>query len=339
MDSMKAIVFHTAKDIDSLTIEDVPRPEPGPEEVLVRIRAAALNHRDVWITQGLYPGIKLPGILGSDGAGEVVAVGEEVDDRWLERSVVINPSLDWGPDMRAQQAAFRILGMPDSGTQAQYVAVPEGNVMEMPAHMSFEHAAAIPLGGVTGYRALFTQGGLMSGETALVTGIGGGVASLMAQMVLACGARLIATSSSEAKLKQIDHPRYLGGALYTDENWGKKARELAGEDGIDLIVDSAGGDTLNDYVDVVNPGGRIVFFGATRGNPSGLNLRKIFWKQITIQGTTMGHEQDFEHMIRLFEKQQVLPIIDGPYPMKDFRKAYQRMIDGAQTGKIVLTID
>ncbi len=337
MKQMKGIVFQELKNIDSMAIIDVPYPTPKPGEAVVKIKAAALNHRDVWITKGLYAGIKVPIILGSDGSGIVAEVADPADNAWLEKPVMINPGLDWGENSRAQQRSFRILGLPDNGTQAEYVTVPVVNLVEKPAYLSFEAAAAVPLGGLTGYRALFTQGGLAAGETVLITGVGGGVASLMMQMAAAVNARVLVTSGDDEKIARAIENGASGGANYRKENWTGKIAELAGKGGIDLIVDSAGGAGFPELTSLVNPGGRITFFGATAGNPPGINLRQIFWKQITIQGTTMGTPRDFEQMVHLFESYSIKPFIDGPYPFTRFREAYQQMIDGQQFGKIVLS--
>ena len=334
--SMQAIVLQEKKNFDSLQIIDVPCPRPGAGEAVVRVKAAALNHRDVWIIQGLYAGIHVPIILGSDGAGIVDAVGDGVDAELPGREVIINPSIGWGGDPRVQQRSYRILGLPDNGTQAEYVCVPAQNLVAKPAHLSFAEAAAIPLAGVTGYRSLFTQGGLCAGETVLITGIGGGVAALMMQMALAAGARVLVTSGSPEKIDMAVAGGALGGANYKSADWGKQLQTLAGSAGIDLVVDSAGGEGFGELVNVVNPGGRIVFFGATQGDPPLLPMRKVFWKQLTLQGSTMGDPQDFRKMVRLFETQHIRPLIDGPFPFKDYRSAYRRMMDGAQFGKIVI---
>ncbi len=284
-------------------------------------------------------GITVPIILGSDGAGVVHAIGEGVDEIWLNKSVMINPSLNWGGNPRAQQQDFRILGLPDNGTQAEYVVIPANNLADKPAYLTFEEAAAIPLGGLTGYRALFTQGALTKGQTILITGAGGGVAALMLQMALAVGASVLVTSGSDEKIKRALDAGAAGGVNYKAENWPKEIKKLAGNGGIDLIVDSAGGDGFDELCSIVNPGGRIVFFGATVGNPSFVNLRKIIWKQITVQGTTMGNETDFANMVNLFKSYKIKPIVDGPHAFSEFRKAYQRMMNGEQFGKIVLAVD
>jgi NADPH:quinone reductase-like Zn-dependent oxidoreductase len=305
--------------------------------VVVEIKAAALNHRDLWIIQGLYPGIKVPMILGSDGSGIVCEVGEGVDHKWLNQPAIINPGLDWGDNPRVQQPHFRILGLPDNGTQAAYVTVPAANLAAKPAHLSFEEAAAIPLGGLTGYRALFTRGGLQAGETVLLTGIGGGVAALMMRMALAAGARVLVTSGSADKIAQAVKAGAAGGANYKNGDWGKEIMALAGKDGVDLVVDSTGGKGFGELISLVNPGGRIVFFGATAGDPPALPMRQCFWKQVDLLGTTMGNPQDFYQMVRLFETHRIKPPVDGPYPFSRYREAYQRMMNAQQFGKIVLT--
>jgi NADPH:quinone reductase-like Zn-dependent oxidoreductase len=336
MKIMQAIVFQEEKNFDSLELKEVPYPKPKAGDVVVEIKAAALNHRDLWIIQGLYPGIKVPMILGSDGSGIVCEVGEGVDRKWLNQPVIINPGLDWGDNPRVQQPHFRILGLPDNGTQAAYVAVPASNLAEKPAHLNFEEAAAIPLGGLTGYRALFTRGGLQAGETVLLTGIGGGVAALMMQMALAAGARVLVTSGSADKIAQAVKAGAAGGSNYKNEGWGKEIAALAGKDGVDLVVDSTGGKGFGELISLVNPGGRIVFFGATAGDPPVLPMRQLFWKQVNLLGSTMGSPQDFHQMVRLFERHRIKPPVDGPYPFSRYREAYSRMMNAGQFGKIVL---
>ncbi|MGH8593978.1 MAG: zinc-binding dehydrogenase, partial [Gammaproteobacteria bacterium] len=298
---MQGITLTEVKRFESLEIKELDYPEPGPGEATVRVQASALNHRDLWIVQGLYPGIVVPIVLGSDGAGVVDRVGTGVDPAWVGAEVVINPSVDWGDDPRVQGERYRILGMPDNGTQAEFVRVPEINLARKLSYLSFAEAAAIPLGALTGYRALFTQGALRAAETVLLTGIGGGVAALMMQMALAVGARVLVTSGSDSKLQRALALGAAGGANYTAEDWGEKLSHLAQPRGIDLIVDSAGGDGFAALTRLVKPGGRIVFFGATAGNPTGLDMRNLFWKQVKLQGTTMGTAQEFSDMLTLFE--------------------------------------
>ncbi|MGH6636755.1 MAG: zinc-binding dehydrogenase [Gammaproteobacteria bacterium] len=333
---MQGIVLTEAKRFESLVIREFDYPYPGPGEVTVRVQASALNHRDLWIVQGLYPNIGVPIVLGSDGAGVVDRVGPDVEPAWVGRAAVINPSLDWGGDPRVQGKSYRILGMPDNGTQAEFVRVPEINLAPKPSYLSFAEAAAIPLGGLTGYRALFTQGALRAGETVLLTGIGGGVAALMMQMALAVSARVLVTSGSDSKVQRALGLGAAGGANYTADDWGEKLFHLAQPGGIDLIVDSAGGDGFAALTRLVNPGGRIVFFGATAGNPSGLDMRNLFWKQVRLQGTTMGTPEEFCDMLKLFEAHRIKPLIERAYRFDEFKEAYARMRDGTQFGKLVL---
>lgn len=339
MKTMNAIVFQEEKNFDSLQIREMAYPEPQPGEAVVRIHAAALNRRDVWITQGRYPNVRVPLILGSDGAGIVEQVGAGVDPQWLNQAVIINPALDWGDDPRVQQAGFRILGVPDDGTQAEYVRVPAKNLWPKPAYLSFEEAAALPLGGLTGYRALFTRGRLAAGETVMITGVGGGVAALMLQMALTAGAVVLVTSGSEAKIQRAVQAGAKGGANYKTEGWEQEIIRLAGDKGVDLIIDSAGGEGFDKLIDSVKPGGRIVLFGITAGKSPRISLNKVYWRQISILGTTMGSETDFAQMVQFFETHQIKPIIDGVYPFSRFREAYRRMMQGEQFGKIVLTPD
>lgn len=336
MKTMKAVVLKEVKGIGGFAFTKVPRPKPGTGEVLVKIRAAALNHRDLWIAQGLYAKIITPVILGSDGAGVIAEVGEGVSRDWLNREVIINPSLNWGSDPAVQQKDYRILGMPDNGTQAEYLVVPVTNVYEKPAYLGWEEAAAIPLGGLTGYRALFTRGNLKAGETVLLTGIGGGVASLMLKMALIAGATVVVTSGDSQKIEAAQATGALGGANYKNTKWTEEIRRISANRPIDLVVDSAGGEGFARLTGLVKPGGRIVFFGATAGNPSQVNLRQIFWKQITLVGTTMGNEKDFREMVRLFETHRIQPLLDNVYSFEQYASAYRRMSEGKQCGKIVL---
>jgi len=333
---MKAIVLQKTGDLAHLKIEKMDIPVPKPGEVLIRIKASALNHRDLWIVKGLYAKIKLPVILGSDGAGVVKKGGLGVDRGWLGKPVLINPTLNWGDNPSAQSPDFGILGMPENGTLADYSMVPFSNITEKPEYLSFEEAAAIPLGGITGYRALFRQGGLIKGEKLLLTGIGGGVAGLMLKMALAAKVQVFVTSGDDEKIERARQNGATAGVNYRNENWIKEAVETFGQNSIDLIVDSAGGPGFKDLLELVRPGGRIVVFGATAGNVPELNLRRVFWKQIRIQGTTMGHPDDFKNMINFFDDNQIKPIIDNVFLYEEFESAFQKMADVKQFGKIVM---
>lgn len=339
MSQMRAVVLESANGLDGLKFTRIEMPRPGPDEVLVNIKAAAMNYSDVAMLDGKLTPDHWPVVPGSDGAGTICDVGENIDDKWLGHDVIINPAINWGEDPIAQQNNFRVLGLPDNGTFAEFSVVPFANIMAKPEHLSYEAAASIPVSGLTGYRALFTQGGLISGETVLITGIGGGVAGLMLKMANACGARVIVTSGSDAKIASALELRAEAGVNYHDENWPEKVREVAGPEGIDLIVDSAGGTSFNNLISIVNRGGRIVFYGAMNGNPGDIDLKELYEKQITLQGTNMGNEQDFDHMTKLIRKYTIEPIIDHAYPIKSYKKAYKRMMDDKRCGKIVLTLE
>jgi NADPH:quinone reductase-like Zn-dependent oxidoreductase len=311
-------------------------PVPGPGEVVVRVRAAAINHRDVWIRRGQYAGIRLPAILGSDAAGEVAAAGDDEGKSWLGSDVVIDPSLDWGSDPRAQAGTFHLLGMPTEGTYAEFVKVPVTNVYSRPSHLTVEEAAALPLAAVTAYRALVTRATLQPGEIAVVTGIGGGVALAALTIAVSLGATVYVTSSSEKKIALAKQYGAADGVTYQATDWSRTLLEIIGRRP-DVIVDGAGGDTFAHALDLVKPGGRIVTYGATRGPVSNLEVRRIFWKQIDIHGSTMGTPGEFKRMLELYAK-GLRPIVDRVFPLEDVADAHARLERGEQFGKIVLRI-
>ncbi|HVC18594.1 MAG TPA: zinc-binding dehydrogenase [Vicinamibacterales bacterium] len=335
---MKAVVLRELGPAANLRLDEVPDPVPGAGEVVVRLKAAALNHRDVWIRLGQYAGIKVPIILGSDGAGEVAAVGAGVDGALVGRAVVIDPSLDWGPDERAQGRTYRILGLPDDGTYAQRVKVPAANVHAKPAHLSFEEAAALPLAGVTAYRAVVTRARVQTGETVVVTGIGGGVSSFALQIARSLGARVFVTSGSDEKLARARESGAQGGVNHRSGDWVKALAALTGG-GPDVVIDSVGGETFNRALELARPGGRIVTYGATSGAVPALEVRRIFWKQLNVLGSTMGTARDFADMLALYERRALRPVLDRTFALADAPAAHQRMERGEQSGKIVLTIE
>ncbi|MEC3879433.1 zinc-binding dehydrogenase [Parapedobacter sp. 10938] len=334
MAHQKAIVLNGVK--APLVLTEVPVPTVGPGEALVRIKAAALNRRDWWIQQGQYAGLQFPIVLGSDGAGVVEQVGGEDQNHWIGRDVVINPSFAWGDKEAHQGRSFHILGLPQDGTFAAFVRVPVVNLHEKPAHLSFEEAAALPLGGLTAYRALFSRAALKSGEKVLVVGAGGGVATFALQWALHAGATVFVTSSAPAKIERAMALGAAGGVLYTDDSWPQQLQEQAG--GFDIIVDSALGEGAVHYPDLANPGGRIVFFGGTAGNIPALNARKLFWKQLSLLGTTMGSPGDFADMLAFVNHHGAVPVVHATYPLEEAEVALRQMDQSTQFGKIVLTV-
>ncbi len=331
---MKALVLRGIK--TPLQLEDRPSLQPGPDEVVVELKAAALNRRDYWITQGLYPGIEPPVVLGSDGAGIVSRVGSETRGDWIGREVMINPGFDWGNNPAAQSKAFTVLGLPRDGTFATEVCVPASQLHPKPKHLDWQQAAALPLAATTAWRAVFTQGQLKSGQTVLITGIGGGVATFALQFAVAAGANAWVTSSSSEKIARAVELGAQGGFHYTDENWAEAMADQAGPP--NLIVDSAGGPGYRSLVQLAAAGGRIVNYGATAGPPEQLDLFKVFWKQLHLVGSTMGSPDDFASMLQFVEKKLLVPIVDGVVPLERGGDALDRMKTSPQFGKYVLTI-
>ena len=329
---MKAAVLHQIG--QPLVLETSHESEIPHGEVQIRLKAAALNRRDFWITQGLYPKIKLPAILGSDGAGVVTALGAGVDPSWLNQEVVLYPGLHWGDDPRVQSSNFQVLGMPRPGTLATHTCVPVSCLYPKPKAWTFQEAAALPLAGVTAWRGLFTQGHLIPGQTLWITGIGGGVALLAMQWALAAGARVWVTSGSHSKLQQAISMGAQGGVIYGQEAWACDLSDQSGSP--DLILDGSGGKDHDPMLEALKPGGRLVQYGATTGSPRSLNLFKLFWKQITLQGSTMGSREEFESMMQFACLHQIRPVIDSTWSLEDCQAAINHLANGHQFGKVMV---
>jgi len=330
---MKAIVLEGLG--NPLVLKEVEKPTLKPGEVLVKIKAAALNRRDYWITVGKYAGIKYPSILGSDGAGIVEEVGSDEDKHWISKEVIINPSHDWGDHPEYQSKEFKILGLPEEGTFAEYVKVRAEYLHAKPTHLSWQQAAALPLAGLTAYRALFTKGRAKKGDKVLVSGAGSGTGTFALQWAVAAGCQVFVTSGSGEKIDRAKQMGAMAGVNYKAQDWAEQLQHLSG--GFDVIIDSALGDGFAKFLDLSNPGARIVFFGGTAGNVPELNGRKIFWKQLQIIGTTMGTSDEFKAMVEFVNARQLVPVIDEVFPLADAEKAVQKMSDSSQFGKIVLT--
>lgn len=315
-------------------IENTEKPVPEDGEVVVKLLAAAVNHRDVFIQQGLYGNIQLPCILGSDGVGTITETGNKAQSRLIGQRVVINPTMHWGDNEAYQSKKFRILGMPDNGTFAEYVKVPVENVFSVPSHLTDEEAAALPLAGVAAFRAMFRQGGFMRGERVLITGIGGGVALMALQFATALDAPVHVTSSQTEKIEKAVALGAEGGVKYTNQSWSDNLKNHAGH--FDLIVDGAAGDDFGKLAEVAAPGGRIVVYGGTAGKINNLSPQRIFWKQLTIKGSTMGTNEDFENMLKLVADHEIRPVVDEVFPLQDIRQAFERMDSGQQFGKLII---
>jgi zinc-binding alcohol dehydrogenase/oxidoreductase len=317
---VKAIRIHEDGGPEVLRYEDAPDPEPADGEVLVELRAASLNHLDLWIRKGL-PSVPKPRILGADGAGIRVDTGE---------AVVINPGIEHG-------ATITVVGEHMDGTHAELVAVPEENVYPLPERLSFEEAAAFPLVFETAYRMLVTKATLAEGEWVLLWGIGGGVSTAALAIAKALGARALVTSSSDEKLARA---RELGADATVNHATGDVAaavKEATGE-GVDVVVEHVGEATWKTSLQVVRPGGRIAVCGATTGPNPPAQLHRIWWKQLTIYGSTMGTKEDFEGAYELVASGRATPVVDEVFPLAEAGAAHERLEAGAQLGKIVLRI-
>jgi NADPH:quinone reductase-like Zn-dependent oxidoreductase len=317
---VKAVRIHEDGGPEVLRYEDAPDPEPGPDEVLIQLRAASLNRLDLWVRQGL-PSVPKPRILGADGAG-IDSAG---------RRVVINPGVEHGEQIS-------VIGEHTDGTHAEQIAVPASNVYELPDNISFEEAAAFPLVFETVYRMLVTRAGLAEGEWVLVWGAGSGIGSAALVLAKALGANVVATSSSDEKLATASE---LGADAVVNHRTGdvvKGVKEATGGPGVDVVVEHVGEATWQQTLQAVRPRGRIAVCGATSGPNPPAALHRVWWKQLTILGSTMGTKQDFEGAYELVRSGKAKPVVDSVFPLSDARAAHERMESGEQFGKIVLAI-
>jgi NADPH:quinone reductase-like Zn-dependent oxidoreductase len=327
--------FFRGKDLP-LEIREIKKPKPLKDQVLVKLRNAALNHRDIWIWREQALSNSDGIVLGSDGSGIIEAVGEDADPLLIGMEVIINPSLEWGNNPIVQGDSFRILGYPDHGTFSDYLVISKKYVFEKPEHLTFAESAAVPLAALTAYRALFTKARLRANEKVLITGIGAGTALWVLQFAVQYKARVYVTSGSEEKISKAKALGALGGYLYRNPDWTNQAFKEAG--GFDIVIDSAAGESFAKLPDIMIPGGRIALFGRTAGNIPSLSPRTIYWKQLSIFGTTMGTRDEFLSMLDFIESRSIKPIIDSVYPLEQLNDAINRMESGNHFGKIVLQI-
>ncbi len=326
-----AVELRAFGDVGGLVPGNVPDPEPGPGEARVDIVAAALNRRDIWIRLGRK--VALPAILGSDGAGVVSAVGPDVQAVSVGDEVVINPSLDWGEDEEASGADFRILGVPDQGTYAERIVVPAGQLRPRPPGYSWLEAAALPLAGLTAWRAVVTHGKAASGRTILVPGAGGGVATFLIQIASALEARVVVTAGNEEKLARALSLGASTGVLYTDANW---AEALAP---VDVVADSVGAPVWEGAFGALRPGGVLVNFGDTARADASVPLAKLYFKHLRIQGTTMGSPREFDALLAHAGRSSWRPVIDSVFSLRDAGRAHERLDEPDRFGKVVLAVD
>ncbi|MCS7179059.1 MAG: zinc-binding dehydrogenase [Anaerolineae bacterium] len=341
---MKALCFHEHGELDVLRYEDVPDPQPGPGQVLVRVRACALNHLDIWVRRG-WPGLKLPmpHWCGADVAGEIVAMGEGVSGWKVGQRVVVDPGISTAEDEYTRRGedsvspGYVILGEQVRGGQAEYVAVPASNLMAIPDGWDFPQAAAPILVSLTAWRMLIHRACLRAGESVLIIGAGGGVNSMAIQIAKLAGATVYALTSTEEKMARA---KELGADVVLnyreDPDWPKTLYKLTDRRGVDVVVDNVGRATLAQSMRAVARGGRIVIVGNTSGPDAQIDIRFIFGKQISLIGSTMGSHQDFRDVMALVWAGKLKPVVDRVMPLSEGKRAFERMERGEQFGKIVL---
>lgn len=320
----------------AIQLIEKPIPSVNGGEVLVKLSAAALNKRDQFIREGKYPAIQFGSTLGSDGVGEVVEIGDDNNQNLLGKKVIINPNINWGSREEVQSKEYTILGMPSDGTFAEYILVNADRLHDAPDHLSDEEAAGLPLAGLTAFRSCFYHGKIKEGDNVLISGFGGGVAQFAFQFAVAAKANVYVTTSSNEKLNQALALGAQNGFNYKDENWYRKSLEASG--GFDVVIDSAGGDQLNTFIKILRPGGKVVFYGATNGLPTSIDLYKMFWNQITLQGSTMGSDKQFAEMLSFVNKYNVKPIVDRIFSLNEINSAFDQIASSNKLGKVIIKL-
>jgi NADPH:quinone reductase-like Zn-dependent oxidoreductase len=340
---MKALYFEKHGELDAIKYGDVPDPRIGSGEVLMRVRACALNFLDIWVRRG-WPGLKLekPHWCGADMAGEIEELGSGVSQWQVGQRVVVNPGVNTFEDEFTRRGedsvspGYHIFGEHIRGGAAEYIAVPAANLEAMPDNMDFPEAAAPLLVGLTTWRMLIHRAALRAGQTVLVVGSGGGVNSMSIQIAKLAGATVFAVASNPEKAELA---RELGADAVLDRSqvdWGKEILKLTSKRGVDVVVDNVGRATLNTSILAVARGGRIVIVGNTSGPQTEIDIRYLFAKQISLIGSTMGSREDFRTITALLWAAKIRPVIDCVMPLSEGKEAYRRMEEGRQSGKIVL---
>ena len=341
---MKALYFDQHGELDVVKFGDVPDPEFGPDEVLIRVRACALNFLDIWVRRG-WPGLHLemPHWCGADVAGEIVEIGSNVSGWQVGQRVVVDPGINLSKDEYTRRGedsvstGYHVLGEHMRGGAAEYLKVPVDNLAAIPDELGFAEAAAPILVTLTAWRMLMHRAALRAGESVLVVGAGGGVNSMAIQVAKLAGAVVYVVAANPEK---SDRARQLGADIVLDRSqvdWGKEIYKHTAKRGVDVVVDNVGKATLSTSMQAVARGGRIVIVGNTSGPQTEIDIRFIFGKQISLIGSTMGSHQDFHDVMKLLRTGKLKPVIHRVMPLSEGREAYQMMESGEQFGKIVLT--
>ncbi len=341
---MKALYFEQHGELDVVEYGNVPDPEPGPGEALIRVRACALNFLDIWVRRG-WPGLNLemPHWCGADVAGEIAGIGPGVSDWQVGQRVVVDPGINMSADEYTRRGEdsissdYHVLGEHLRGGAAEYLKVPVDNLAPIPDEKDFVDAAAPILVTLTAWRMLMHRAGLRAGESVLVVGAGGGVNSMAIQIAKLAGAVVYVVAGNPEKSERA---RQLGADMVLDRsqvNWAKEIYKLTAKRGVDVVVDNVGKATITTSMQAVARGGRIVIVGNTSGPQAEIDIRFIFGKQISLIGSTMGSHQDFHDVLKLLWSGRLKPVVHGVMPLSEGREAYQMMETGQQFGKIVLT--
>jgi len=339
---MRAARFHEFGGPEKVRVEEVPRPVPGLGEVLVQVRAAAMNHLDLWVRRGLPIETTMPHVGGSDVAGVVAELGPGAEGVEPGTRVVVNPSLSCGRCRYCVAGEtplcprYRILGEHTDGGFAEYVAVPAANVHPLPDGYAFEDAAALPISYMTAWRALVSRARVRPGEEVLVLGASGGTAIAAVQIAKLAGARVYAVTSGAENVRRVHE---LGADVVYDRTEVDFSREVyrdTGRRGVDVVVENVGEATWKGSVRALASGGRLVTYGATTGPRAEVDLRLLFWKQLQLIGSTMASRAEFEEVLRVAFRGDLRPVIDVVLPLDRAREAHERLEAGGQFGKVVL---
>jgi len=342
---MKALAIYEHGGIDKLQIADLPKPSIGPDDVLINVKAVALNHLDLFVRNGS-PALKLsmPHIPGSDVSGVIAEVGANVSELKVGQRVAVNPGLSCGhcefciAGEESLCAEFKILGEHLTGGAAEFVRVPAVNALPMPDSISFEQAAAASLVFLTAWRALISRARLRAGEDVLILGAGAGVSTAAIQIAKHAGARVFVTSSSDDKLQKA---KQIGADVlinYSTQEWDREVFKATNKRGVDVVFESVGAATWLKSIRSLKRGGRMVVIGATTGPHPQEEVGYIFWKQIEIIGSTMASQSEYRQVMKLVFRGDLKPVVDVVMPLERAREAHARLEKGEQFGKIVLTV-
>ncbi len=342
---MKAAVIHQHGGPECVKVEEVPEPKPLKGEIVLQVKSCGLNHLDIWVRKdGRGGAVSRPHILGSDAAGTVAEVGKDVLGVKTGDEAILNPGLSCGHcencrrGENSQCEFFGIIGMNRPGTFAEQVVVPARNVYPKPAHMSFDEAGAFVLSCLTAWRMLITKGELKPGQMVLIHGTGGGVALYALQLAKMAGAGVIVTSSSDEKLSKARQMGANYGINYKTDNVAERVRDITAGQGVDIVIDTVGTSTWETDFSAVRRGGKIILCGVTSGHKAETNLQALYWRQLTVMGSTMGSEGELRQMLKAVNAAKLKPVIDSVRPLDEVREAMSRMEEGGQFGKIVLKV-